>query len=462
MIVLKFGGSSVADPAGIKKVAAIIKDKASSKPDISVVVSAQSGVTDQLAAICKSIMENGVSFETSVREIETRHLSAARELIPVPDQPAVLAEIMSLCNQLYEIVRGASMVGEVTARTRDLILSFGEQLSAFLLYQVVKREISGVSFSDARTLIKTDSGYGRAGVDFESTNKLIAEYYSEKKGIVFIAGFIASTLHGQTTTLGRNGSDYTASILGAALNAESIEIWTDTDGVMTADPTYVKEARNIVQLSYNEAMELSHFGAKVIFPASLQPAMEKRIPITVRNTFKPDHPGTLICIEPLSDNGFIKGITSLGKVCLISVEGCGMVGVSGIAARMFTALSANNISVILISQASSEHSICISLLQDEAEKATSVLRDAFYSELKSGLINSVISVNNLAIVAVVGEKMKNTPGVAAKVFEPLGRNGINIRAISQGSSELNISFVVNENDLTATLCALHDSLFNKN
>jgi len=460
MKILKFGGSSVANPERIRKVASIVGDKILEDNDICVVVSAQSGVTDQLVELCGLIPADRGKCEVSIRNIELRHLEAARELIPVPAQPEVLAELIALCNQLNDIVRGASLVGEVTARTRDLILSFGEQLSAYLFYQVLKQGGFVVSYADARAFIRTDDCYGHARVDNETTYKLIRDYFSNVRGTVIVPGFIAGTSGGQTTTLGRNGSDYTASLLGAALDAGSVEIWSDTDGVMTADPNYVEKARNIVQLSYTEAMELSHFGAKIIFPASLQPVMAKRIPVIVKNTFNPGHQGTLICSESSSNNGIIKGITSLRKVCLVNVEGCGMVGVAGIAARMFTALSMNNISVIFISQASSEHSICISILQQEEEIATAILRKTFSEELGSGVISSVGSESPLAIVAVVGEKMKNMPGVAARVFEPLGRNGINIKAISQGSSELNISFVIHDNDLPATLNVLHNSMFN--
>jgi bifunctional aspartokinase / homoserine dehydrogenase 1 len=460
MRILKFGGSSVANPERIMKVASIIRDKALEDNDICVVVSAQSGVTDQLAEICNLIPGYREKCEVSIRSLEVRHLEAARKMIPVPDQPEVLAELMALCNQLYDIVKGVSLVGEITARTRDLILSFGEQLSAYLVYQVIRQGNDNTTYADARLLIRTDANYGHASVDHQATGKLITEYFSKVRGLIVVPGFIGSTSGDQTTTLGRNGSDYTASLLGAALDAESIEIWSDTNGVMTADPQYVKKARNIVQLSYSEAMELSHFGAKVIFPASLQPVMAKGIPVIVRNTFNPDHKGTLICNESNSSDGIIKGITSLRNVCLVNVEGCGMVGVAGIAARMFTALSLNNISVIFISQASSEHSICISILQNEEEKATTILKNTFAEELRSGLISSVGSESPLAIVAVVGEKMKNMPGVAARVFEPLGRNGINIKAISQGSSELNISFVIHEDDLSGALNVLHDSMFN--
>ena len=461
MHILKFGGSSVANPERIKLVIGIIRRYASEYPDLSVVISAQSGVTDQLVKLCGLVTALSSDREAVIQELEQRHLQGVKLLLPVAQQPAAMAEIMTMCNELSDIVRGASLVGEVTPRTRDLILSFGERLSAYLVCQTIKADIPDVIYTDTRSLIKTDASFGQARVNFETSNKLIKEYYSLNKSLKIVTGFIASSVQGQTTTLGRNGSDYTASVIGAATDAEMIEIWTDTNGVMTADPGHVKEAQSIGQLSYSEAMELSHFGAKVIFPASLQPAMAKQIPILVKNTFNPDHKGTLICNESVKDNGFIKGITSLGDICLLNVEGSGMVGVAGVSARMFNALSINNISVILISQASSEHSICIALLKEDADKASRVLQDTFSEELASGLISQVNYESGLAIVAVVGEDMRNMPGVAARVFGPLGRNGINVKAISQGSSELNISFVIHENDLKKALRILHQALFSK-
>lgn len=461
MRILKFGGSSVADPGRIKTVTGLIKRQFEENPAISVVVSAQSGVTDQLAKICEMITSGAGNYEPVIRELELRHLSALRELVPVERQPAAMAEIMAMCNELSEIVKGASMIGEVTSRTRDLILSFGERMSAFLLCEAIKSDLPDAVYADARLFIKTDENFGKARIDFEISNRLIKEYYSRTLGLKIVTGFIAGSVKGQTTTLGRNGSNYTASVLGAALDADRIEIWTDTDGVMTADPLYVKEAQSISQLSYSEAMELSHFGAKVIFPASLQPAMTKQIPILVKNTFNSDHKGTLICKESAADNGFIMGITSLRNICIVNVEGSGMVGVAGVSARMFSSLSLQNISVILISQASSEHSICIAIMEENAERACAVLRRTFKEELRTGLISSVNHEDGLAIVAVVGENMRNMPGVAARVFGPLGRNGINIKAISQGSSELNISFVIHENDLKKAIRILHQALFNK-
>ncbi|TSA36581.1 MAG: bifunctional aspartate kinase/homoserine dehydrogenase I [Porphyromonadaceae bacterium] len=459
MRILKFGGSSVADPGQIKNVISIVKQYDSAHPDLCIVVSAQSGVTDQLVKICELISTQRESCEAIIQEVEQRHLATLKALLPVAQQPAAMAEVMAMCNELSDITKGASLVGEVTPRTHDLILSFGERLSAFVISQALKSEIGHAQFVDARQLIRTDGAFGRAKVNFEVSNKLIQEYFEANKGLNVVTGFIASSLQGKTTTLGRSGSDYTAAILGAALQADAIEIWTDVDGVMTADPRYVKEAQSIEQLSYNEAMELSHFGAKVIFPSTMQPAMAAQIPILVKNAFNPAHKGTLICKESGKDSSFIKGVASLINICLINVEGSGMVGVAGVSARMFSTLSQQQISVILISQASSEHSICIGLIQEDAEKACQLLRQTFADELLAGLISSIFYEGGLAIVAVVGENMRQTPGVSARVFGPLGRNGINVKAISQGSSELNISIVIKQDDLKKALRILHQSLF---
>jgi aspartokinase/homoserine dehydrogenase 1 len=459
MRILKFGGSSVADPDQIKVVLAIVKQYYLEHTSLSIVVSAQSGVTDQLVKLCGLIVSKDNQYDDIVQEIEQRHLSTLKQLLPVVQQPAAMAEVMAMCNELADIAKGASLVGEVTPRTHDLILSFGERLSAYVISEALKPAIPDTRYVDARQLIRTDGAFGRAKVDFEITNNLITEYFDSHRGMNVVTGFIASSAQGQTTTLGRSGSDYSAAILGAALQADAIEIWTDVDGVMTADPRYVIEAQSIEQLSYNEAMELSHFGAKVIFPATMQPAMAKQIPLLVKNTFNPQHKGTLICKESGKDTGFIKGVASLKNICLINVEGSGMVGVAGVSARMFTTLSQQQISVILISQASSEHSICIGIMQEDAEKACQLLRQTFADELLNGLISCIFYEPGLAIVAVVGENMRQTPGVSARVFGPLGRNGINVKAISQGSSELNISIVIQESDLKKALRILHQSLF---
>ncbi len=460
MRILKFGGSSIADPVRIKNVIGIVADYCLRYDKITLVVSAQGGITDQLVKLCEMIPIEKSGYETIITEIEQRHLKTIKTLLPLSLQPSVMAEVMAICNELSGIAKGASLVGELTLRTHDLILSFGERLSAFVIACALKAVLPVVNYTDARNLIKTDANFGYAKVDFEISNRLIQNYFAENAGINVVTGFIASTLHGQTTTLGRSGSDYTASILGAALNADAIEIWTDVDGVMTADPRFVKEAQSISQLSYNEAMELTHFGAKVIFPATMQPAMAKEIPILVKNTFNPSHQGTLICKESVKDSGFIKGISSLKNICLINLEGSGMVGVAGVSARMFRVLAQHSISVILISQASSEHSICIGILRKEAEQACNLLRKAFAEELNSGLISDINYEDGLAVVAVVGENMRKMPGVSARVFGPLGRNGINVKAICQGSSELNISIVIEQLHLQKALRVLHQSLFN--
>jgi aspartokinase/homoserine dehydrogenase 1 len=460
MRILKFGGSSIADPERIKNVIGIIADYNSRYDKIALVVSAQGGITDQLVKLCGMIPIEKAGYETIISEIEQRHLKTIKALLPLTHQPSVMAEVMSICNELSGIAKGASLVGELTLRTRDLILSFGERLSAFVIATALKAVLADVNYTDARNLIKTDANFGYAKVDFELSNPLIQKYFVENTGVNVVTGFIASTLQGQTTTLGRSGSDYTASILGAALNAEAIEIWTDVDGVMTADPRFVKEAQSIEQLSYNEAMELTHFGAKVIFPATMQPAMAKEIPILVKNTFNPSHKGTFICKDSGKGNGFIKGISSLKNICLINLEGSGMVGVAGVSARMFKVLAQHSISVILISQASSEHSICIGILREEAVQACNLLRKAFADELNSGLISDINYEDGLAVVAVVGENMRKMPGVSARVFGPLGRNGINVKAICQGSSELNISIVIEQMHLQKALRVLHQSLFN--
>ncbi|MFN8135362.1 MAG: aspartate kinase [Bacteroidales bacterium] len=460
MRILKFGGSSVASPERINNVIEIIKKYQPESSQVIVVVSALGGITDQLVKLCELIPADKAKCEALILEIEQRHLLVIKELLPMALQPSVMAEVMATCNELSGIAKGAALVGELTLRTRDLVLSFGERLSAFVLAQACKAKTGTGTFTDARNLIRTDANYGHAKVDFEATNQRIQNYFASGTGLHVVTGFIASTAQGQTTTLGRSGSDYTASILGAALQAEAIEIWTDVDGVMTADPRYVAEARSIEQLSYNEAMEISHFGAKVIFPATMQPAMAKGIPIQVKNTFNPMHKGTLICKESGNGNGFIKGISSLKDICLINLEGSGMVGVAGVSARLFKVMAQHQISVILISQASSEHSICIGLMQEDADYACQLLRRTFADELHAGLISDINYEDGLAVVAVVGENMRRMPGVSARVFGPLGRNGINVKAISQGSSELNISIVIQQKDLKKALRVLHQSLFN--
>jgi|LakMenEpi03Aug12_release.lakeMendotaPanAssembly.Ray.scaffolds.fasta_scaffold53799_3 aspartokinase/homoserine dehydrogenase 1 len=459
MRVLKFGGTSVANAEAILQVVDIVKETAQRDTNIIVVVSAQSGVTDKLLKFENLILQDPSACEALLDEIEKQHTDTLRALIPVPNQATALANVIVKCQELRSIVKGASLIQEVSARTKALIVSFGERLSAFIISQAMHYQISDTAYVDAREIIKTDDSFAQALVDFKLSNPLIQDCFADTKKMYVVTGFIASTSDGRSTTLGRGGSDYTASIIGAALKADCIEIWTDVDGVMTADPRFVKEARSVRSMTYNEAMELSHFGAKVIFSATMLPAMNAQIPILVKNTFNASHEGTLISNKRDKDSHPVKGISSLRKMALFNVEGSGMAGVAGFSARLFSTLSLNHINVILISQASSEHSICFAISQLEATKASEVLNVEFERELEKGLINPIELENDLAIVAVVGENMKEHTGLAARVFNPLGRNGINLKAIAQGSSELNISIVIQERELEKALQVLHQSLF---
>lgn len=457
MRVLKFGGSSLADSGRIKNAVAIATDSISAYGDITIVVSAMSGVTNSLSLLTSDVSDTSGS-QALIRSIESKHLQAAQELVRIDRRPSVMAEIISLCNALTEILRGASLVGEVTPRTRDLVLSFGERLSAWLFYNTLIGESVEAVLADSRQLIRTNSDFGNARVLTGPTNNLIQSFFMNYRGIKVVTGFIASNETGHTTTLGRNGSDYSASIIGAAAGAEAIEIWTDTDGVLTADPSIVPEARNIPRLTYTEAMELSHFGARVIFPASIQPAMAKSIPVIIKNTGNPRHHGTIVSDDSCSNGSLIRGITSLSDIATINIEGCGMVGVAGVAARLFGALSSEKINVIMISQASSEHSICIAVREEDAGRACTLLESVFKTEIDEGLISSVACEKRLSIIAVVGSGMRQVPGVASRIFRPLGSNNINIKVISQGSSELNISFIIKQDDLIRALNILHKSL----
>ncbi|MFB0906723.1 MAG: aspartate kinase, partial [Spirosomataceae bacterium] len=354
---------------------------------------------------------------------------------------------------------GVSLIGELSERTHDLLVSFGERLSTTIISEILKNRGVEAGYLDARKVIKTDDNFGFAAVNFDLTNKLIQEYFSENTGFQCVTGFMGSTEKGVTTTLGRGGSDYTASILGAALDAEVIEIWTDVNGMMTADPRKVSNAFTIPEISYAEAMELSHFGAKVIYPPSLTPAFSKEIPIKVLNTFDTDHPGTRIQKNAQKQDFSITGISSIDDLALINVQGNGMIGVAGVSARLFTLLAENNISVILISQASSEHSICFAVNPKIANSVKEILEKGLSVEIANKDIDSVLIQENLSVIAIVGEGMKNSSGISGKLFSVLGRNGVNVIATAQGSSELNISVVIQKKDLSKSLNAIHDSFF---
>ena len=456
MKVLKFGGSSVATPARIQAVIEIVKPYL--QGEVAVVFSAFGGVTDTLIHVSQLALEGNLEYKVKLTEIEKRHLEAVRELIDIHRQSGILAQVKFMINELEDVLHGVFLVKERTTRTLDYVMSFGERLSAYIISEAFKDRKLAASFLDARKVIRTDAQFGYAKVDFEVTNKLILEHFKHHEEVQIITGFIATAESGETTTLGRSGSDYTAAIFAGALRATDLEIWTDVDGMMTADPRKVKKAFTVPQMSYEEAMELSHFGAKVIFPATMQPAMVNKIPIWIKNTFNPSFEGTVIHAK--STNGkMIKGISSMSGVSLLSLQGSGLLGVVGASMRLFATLARENVNVILISQASSEHSICFAVENASALRAKTAIEKEFQYEIRNEEIDRVQIEHELAIVAVVGDGMKHSPGTSGRMFSALGKNGVNVMAIAQGSSERNISAVIPQVDASKALNALHEAFF---
>lgn len=456
--ILKFGGSSVGTPERIEKVISLVK-KAREKTAVAVVVSAFGGATDKLIEMSAKAAEGEHDYKQLFREFEERHLSAVHALIPIKSQAPVLANVKMMLNELEDILHGTYLVGEYTERTLDFIMSFGERLSAFIIAEAFKVRGVDAEYCDARDLVKTDNRYGEAGVLQDETYRNIRTYFLNRSALQVITGFIGSTLKGETTTLGRGGSDYTAALFAAALNASEIQIWTDVDGFMTADPRKVKDAFPIPQMSYREALEMSNSGAKVLYPPTVQPAMLQNIPIRILNTFNPDFEGTLITSKAPSRKVSVCGISSLDDVAMIRIEGSGLVRSIGTAKRVFSALANENINVIFISQASSEHSICFAIAPKDAERAKAAVEKEFILEINAGKIYPIEIEKNLSIVAVVGENMKHRTGVAGWFFQTLGKNGINVVAIAQGSSEINISVVIERNNEEKALNALHEVFF---
>lgn len=459
MKILKFGGSSIGTPEKINNVVEIVKNCRNDYGKIGVVFSALHGITDKLILLSKLAAKGDQSYQELYKQIEETHLDAIKKIISVKNQSSVLTHVKLTLNELEDVIHGVFLVKELSLRTLDFVMSFGERISAFIIAKVFEDRNVEAEFLDSRDLIITDTTYGSARVIFEKTNDNVKTYFEKHKKLQIITGFIASSLEGQTTTLGRGGSDYTASIFAAALKAREIEIWTDVNGVLTADPKKVKKAFSIKSLTYEEAMELSHFGAKVIHPPTMQPALNKKIPIRIKNTFNPSFEGTIISEKGDSKAFSIKGISSIDDIALLRIQGSGMIGVAGIARRIFGALAAKKVSVILISQASSEHSICFAVLPQYSEDARKAIEEELRFEIKDKLVSEILIEKDLSIIAVVGENMRKTPGISGKVFQALGRNGINVVAIAQGSSELNISAVVPRVDEEKALNALHDAFF---
>lgn len=465
MNVLKFGGTSVANATNIKQTVSIFTQPQYSNSII--VVSALSGVTDLLIQTAVDASIGNDKFKDSLQHIYQKHVDCVTALMPINNE-AILESIQQEIKILTQTCEGIYNLGELTNRTKDKVVSFGELLSSKIIAAYLTSLNKSHTWVDSREVIITDDNFSNAKVNFDETNKLIQAIVlrptsTDQHSTLFLApGFIASNSKGQTTTLGRGGSDYTAAIFAGAVNAENLEIWTDVSGMMTADPRWVKNAKHIPYTSYKEAMELSHFGAKVIYPPTIQPAMQKNIPIWIKNTFQPQDYGTKITAQVSKEEAnesIITGISSVNHISLLSLEGSGMVGIPGFSKRLFEALASVQVNVILITQSSSEHSICVGVNTVDEEKAKQAVDSAFEFEIATKKVEPLAVERDLSIVAVVGDKMKNHQGISGKMFGALGRNGINIRAIAQGSSERNISAVVAYKDVKKSVNVLHQAFF---
>jgi len=459
MQVLKFGGSSVANAENIRKVISIVEASVKKNRTI-VVVSALGGITDKLIHCATLASAGDETYKQEVKEIELRHLEAVRKLVPVNNQSSVLSLVMKLCNEIEDICNGVFLLNELSSRTRDRIISYGEILSSRIISAGMQSNGLNNAWKDSRELIRTDSTFGNASVDFTLTNLEVRNYFSASTDKLFIMpGFIASDKSQSTTTLGRGGSDFTGAILAAALQADVLEIWTDVSGIMTADPRFVMNARVVSHISYQEAMELSHFGAKVIYPPTMQPVLKAMIPVYVKNTFSPHDPGTLIDQEARPNGNAIRGISSINRIALLGLEGSGMVGIPGFSKRLFEALANEKVNVILITQGSSEHSICVGIDESNSHLAKEAVDRAFGAEIAAGKVDPLVVEEDLAVIALVGDNMKSHPGISGKMFGALGRNGVNVRAIAQGSSERNISAVIASKDVKKGVNVLHEEFF---
>lgn len=459
MKILKFGGSSVARPERIVQIADILKAYYARGEKFAVVFSAFGGVTDALIQMSKLAAKGNEAYYEAFETFSGRHLDAVRQLLQDPFREQVLQELENNHEVLKNLLYGVFLVREASPRTMDYVLSFGERNSAFIISYYLRQQGINATYLDARKIIKTDKHFGNATVDLDLTYHKISEHFSQNPEVQVVTGFVASAKGGLTTTLGRGGSDYTASLLAAGLEAEAIEIWTDVDGVLTTDPRKVKRAFTIPSLTYAEAMEMSHFGAKVIYPPTLQPALKKGIPLYIKNTFNPDFIGTKVSATSDPNGRAVKGISSIPYIALLTLQGSGLFGVPGIAGRLFSALAQSGINIILITQGSSEHSISFAVQPKVATRAKESVERAFEYEMTMGIIDPVKLENDLSVVAVIGERMRYQPGISGRMFQALGKNGINAIAIAQGSSELNISVVINRHDEAKALNALHEAFF---
>lgn len=455
MKVLKFGGTSVGTVESLRHVKRIVEE---CEEQVIVVVSALGGITDLLIKTAHQASTGDITYMQNYAKIVERHISVINGIVPQEKIATVRAKIDMLLEELGNIYRGVSLIKDLSSRTLDIIVSYGERMSS----TIVSNVIEDTTLFDSREFIKTENQFNKHVLQAELTERLIKETFGTFTGkVALVPGFISTDAKANDiTNLGRGGSDYTAALICAALDASQLEIWTDVDGFMTADPRVISTAYVIDKLTFIEAMELCNFGAKVVYPPTIYPVFQKNIPILIKNTFNSSAPGTLISDEHGSVEGkAIKGISSINDTCLITLTGFGMVGVIGVNSRIFAALARNGISVFLVSQASSEHNTSFAVKNCDAEEAVKVLKDEFSAELLTGEISDITPEKDLATVAIVGENMKHTPGIAGKLFNTLGRNGINVIACAQGASETNISFVIDSRSLRKALNVIHDSFF---
>ena len=461
MQVLKFGGSSVGTIAAISKVIAIVKTRVQTRPSI-VLVSAMSGVTDQLILLGQTAAQGNEAYQTMIQSLAKKHEDAVLALLPSAKQASALSMVKALIQEIESHCATIFNEGIFSLRMQDCLMSYGEILSSKIIAAAFEAEGVDQVWLDSRAMIKTNSTYSSAVVDRALTNQTIQQYFANpnhQHALYMAPGFIASDAEGHTTTLGRGGSDYSGAIYAASINASILEIWTDVSGMMTADPRIVNNAKEIPRISYHEAMELSHFGAKIIYPPTILPVMHAGIPLWIKNTFEPEHPGTLIEIASPKDSNVIRGISSIKDICLLSLEGAGMAAIPGFTNRLFDALAKKQISIIIITQSSSEHSISVGVSVQDTHLAKIAVDAEFEEEINLQLLEPLIIEKDLSIIAIVGEQMRNHPGVSGKMFSVLGNNGINIRAIAQGSSEKNITAVIEAQDVPKAVHLLHEAFF---
>ncbi|WP_339894687.1 bifunctional aspartate kinase/homoserine dehydrogenase I [uncultured Algibacter sp.] len=458
MKVLKFGGTSVGSSKNINKVINILENYGKTDT-ITCVVSAVGGITDKLLLAGKQAQSKDKTFIDIFESIKESHFNIIKELNPEKSE-SILSFVEEKLDALKSLLEGIYLINELSPKTSDKLVSFGELLSSFMIAETMKKRGISAEIKNSQELVITNSNFTKAEVDYSITNQNIRDYFkSAKQNITILPGFISKSRIGEITTLGRGGSDFTAAIIAAALHVEQLEIWTDVSGMYTTNPKLVKQAYPIDKISYQEAMELSHFGAKVLYPPTVQPVLSLNIPIHIKNTLEPDAVGTVISNEETKSTSPVKGISNICNIALLTLEGTGMVGIPGFSKRLFETLSQEKINVIMITQASSEHSICLGIDDKEADNAKAAIDVVFENEIALGKIEPIIIETGLSIIALVGDNMKNHQGISGKMFSSLGRNNINIRAIAQGASEKNITAVIDEKDVKKALNTLHEQFF---